>query len=339
MTTKIAINGFGRIGRCIIRSLAKRPIPGLEVVAINDLCAPETLAHLLKYDSIHRTFEAAVRAEEQGIRVNDAFISTSAARDPKDLDWASQGVDIVLECTGLFTDGRKSIAHIEAGAQKVVVSAPATHHDKTIVYGVNHHEYDPVKHKIISAGSCTTNGLAPLAKTLDDRFGIESGLLTTIHAYTNDQHVLDLPHRKGDLRRARAAAVNMIPTSTGAAKAISQVLPKLAGKLDGVAVRVPTIDVSLIDLTVCTRDELTVESIHDAMKSAATDGPLAPVFEYSELPLVSSDYIGHPASSIFDATQTRVLGTRHAKVFAWYDNEWAFACRMLDVANMIATKL
>jgi glyceraldehyde 3-phosphate dehydrogenase len=339
MGTRIAINGFGRIGRCVVRSLHKRGIEDLEVVAINDLCDAETLAHLLRYDSIHRTFEQSVSADGSSLRVGDQKISISAVRDPRELAWQELGVDVVLECTGLFTDGAKAIGHVEAGARKVLVSAPAKNHDKTIVFGVNHDEYDPVKHQIVSAGSCTTNCLAPIAKVLDDQFGLEHGLLTTVHAYTNDQHLLDLPHPKGDLRRARAAAVNMIPSSTGAARAIAQVLPHLDGKLDGVAVRVPTLDVSLVDLTLQSRESLSADAIHSAMRNAAESGPLAPVFDYTELPLVSGDFIGCPASSVFDATQTRVLGDRFAKVFAWYDNEWGFANRMIDLARLIGGRL
>ncbi|HVR20226.1 MAG TPA: glyceraldehyde 3-phosphate dehydrogenase NAD-binding domain-containing protein, partial [Polyangiaceae bacterium] len=249
MATKIGINGFGRIGRCVLRALHQRKVDGLEVVGINDLTDTKTLAHLLKYDSIHRGFTAAtVSHTEKTLVVGGKEIAVSALKDPKDLPWKAQGVDIVLECTGLFTDKEKAAAHLTAGASKVIISAPAKNHDITLVMGVNHDQYDGSKHHIVSNGSCTTNCLAPVAKVMLDNFGIEKGLMTTIHSYTNDQSLLDLPHRKGDLRRARAAAVSMIPSSTGAAKALSEVIPSLKGKFDGLAIRVPTIDVSLVDL-------------------------------------------------------------------------------------------
>ncbi len=339
MATKIAINGFGRIGRCVLRALVERNLgSSLEVVAINDLTDPRTLAHLLRYDSIHGVFGADVKAAEGAMTVAGQTIQVTAQKDPKDLPWASLGVDVVLECTGLFTDGPKAQAHLAAGAKKVLISAPAKGHDKTIVLGVNHDEYDPAKHHILSNGSCTTNCLAPIAKVLHESFGIEHGLMTTIHSYTNDQHILDLPHRKGDLRRARAAAVNMIPSSTGAAKALSEVIPALKGKFDGQSVRVPTVDVSLVDLTLRTERALSKETIHAAMKAAA-EGPMKGFLQYTEEELVSSDYIGNPASSIFDATMTQTLGDRFAKVFAWYDNEWGFSNRMLDLALIVAGKL
>jgi glyceraldehyde 3-phosphate dehydrogenase len=247
-------------------------------------------------------------------------------------------VDIVLECTGLFTDKAKAAAHLDAGAKKVIISAPAKNHDLTIVMGVNDDKYDGSKHHVLSNGSCTTNCLAPVAKVLLDTFGVERGLMTTVHSYTNDQALLDLPHRKGDLRRARAAAVSMIPTSTGAAKALSEVIPELKGRFDGLAIRVPTIDVSLVDLTVTTEKPVSVESINAAMKKAAESGPLKGFLYYTDEELVSSDYIGHPGSSIFDATQTKTLGDRFAKVFSWYDNEWGFSNRMLDLVRLVASK-
>jgi glyceraldehyde 3-phosphate dehydrogenase len=339
MPTKIGINGFGRIGRCILRALVEEKISDVEVVAINDLTDTRTLAHLLKYDSIHRTFKAAaVGSKEKSLTVGGKEIAVTAIKDPKELPWKSMGVDIVLECTGLFTDKAKAAAHVEAGAKKVIISAPAKGHDITLVLGVNDDKYDPAKHVFISNGSCTTNCLAPIAKVLLDNFGIERGLMTTIHSYTNDQSLLDLPHRKGDLRRARAAAVSMIPSSTGAAKALSEVIPALEGKFDGLAIRVPTIDVSLVDLTLSTEKPVTVAAINAAMKKAAESAPLKGILHYVDEELVSSDFIGHPGSSIFDATQTKVLGDRFAKVFSWYDNEWGFANRMVDLARLVAKR-
>jgi glyceraldehyde 3-phosphate dehydrogenase len=337
MTVKVGINGFGRIGRCILRALVERKVSEVEVVAINDLTDTKTLAHLLKYDSVHRTFRAAsVAAKEKAITVGGKDIEVLAIKDPKELPWKSLGVDVVLECTGLFTDRAKAEGHITAGAKKVVISAPAKNQDLTIVMGVNHDAYDPAKHHIISNASCTTNCLAPVAKVMLDTFGVERGLMTTVHAYTNDQNLLDLPHK--DLRRARAAAVSIIPTSTGAAKAVSEVIPALKGKFDGLAMRVPTVDVSLVDLTLTTEKPVTVESINAAMKQAASSGPLKGFLEYTEEPLVSSDYIGTAASSVFDATQTKVMGDKFAKVFAWYDNEWGFSSRMVDLAILMAKK-
>jgi glyceraldehyde 3-phosphate dehydrogenase len=339
MSVKVGINGFGRIGRCILRSLFERKITDVEVVAINDLTDTKTLAHLLKYDSIHRTFRAApVGRTDKGLTVGDKSIQVTAIRDPKELPWKSLGVDVVLECTGLFTDRAKAEAHLGAGAKKVIISAPAKNQDLTIVMGVNDGQYDPSKHTIISNGSCTTNCLAPVAKVLLDNFGVERGLMTTVHSYTNDQNLLDLPHSKGDLRRARAAAVSMIPATTGAAKALSEVIPALKGKFDGLAVRVPTVDVSLVDLTVTTEKPVTVEAINAAMKKASETAPLKGYLDYTEEELVSSDYIGNAASSTFDATQTKVIGERFAKVFAWYDNEWGFSNRMVDLALLIAKK-
>ncbi len=339
MPTKIGINGFGRIGRCVLRALYQEKVSDVEVVAINDLTDTRTLAHLLKYDSIHRRFTAAaVEAKEKSLVVGGNEIAVTAIKDPKELPWKALGVDIVLECTGLFTDKAKAAAHIEAGAKKVIISAPAKGHDITLVLGVNDEMYDPAKHVFISNGSCTTNCLAPIAKVMLDNFGIVQGLMTTIHSYTNDQSLLDLPHRKGDLRRARAAAVSMIPSTTGAAKAMSEVIPSLKGKFDGLAVRVPTIDVSLVDLTLTTEKPVTVEAINAAMKKAAESGPLKNILYYVDEELVSSDFIGHPGSSLFDATQTKVLGDRFCKVFSWYDNEWGFANRMVDLARLVAKR-
>lgn len=340
MATKIGINGFGRIGRCVVRALYERGIKDLEVVGINDLTDTKTLAHLLKYDSIHRGFKAAtVGHTDKALTLNGREVQVTSIKDPKELPWKSLGVDVVMECTGLFTDKAKASAHIDAGAKKVLISAPAKNHDITLVMGVNHEQYDPANHHVLSNGSCTTNCLAPVAKVMLDNFGVEKGLMTTIHSYTNDQSLLDLPHRKGDLRRARAAAVSMIPSTTGAAKALSEVIPSLKGKFDGLAIRVPTIDVSLVDLTLTTDKAVSVESINAAMKKAAESGPLKGFLYYVDEELVSSDFIGHPGSSIFDATQTKVLGDRYAKVFSWYDNEWGFANRMIDLAELVAKKL
>lgn len=304
---------------------------------INDLTNAKTLAHLLKYDSIHRTFGKSVSHREDAIIVDGKEIAVTALKDPKELPLAKLGVDIVFECTGLFTDREKASAHLAAGAKKVIISAPAKNHDKTLVLGVNHDEYDAKAHHIVSNGSCTTNCLAPVAKVLHDTFGIQHGLMTTVHAYTNDQNILDIPHRKGDLRRARAAAVSMIPTSTGAAKALAEVVPSLKGKLDGSAIRVPTVDVSIVDLTIQTEKALSKDAIHAAIKAAAA-GPMKGFLDYTEEELVSCDYIGNPASSVFDGTMTQVVGDKFAKVFAWYDNEWGFSNRMLDLASLMVAK-
>ncbi|HYO92952.1 MAG TPA: type I glyceraldehyde-3-phosphate dehydrogenase [Polyangiaceae bacterium] len=340
MATKIGINGFGRIGRCVVRALYERGIKDVEIVGINDLTDTRSLAHLLKYDSIHRGFKAAtVGHTDTGITLNGKDVQVTALKDPKELPWKSLGADIVLECTGLFTDKSKAIGHVGAGAKKVIISAPAKDHDLTVVMGVNHDKYDADKHQILSNGSCTTNCLAPVAQVLLYNFGVERGLMTTIHSYTNDQSLLDLPHRKGDLRRARAAAVSMIPSTTGAAKALSEVIPELKGKFDGLAIRVPTIDVSLVDLTLTTEKPVSVEAINAAMKKAAESDPLKGFLYYVDEELVSSDFIGHPGSSIFDSTQTKILGDRFAKVFSWYDNEWGFANRMVDLAQLVSQKL
>ncbi|MDI1484593.1 type I glyceraldehyde-3-phosphate dehydrogenase [Polyangium sp. y55x31] len=338
MATRIAINGFGRIGRCIVRALVERGEKDLEIVAINDLTDAGTLAHLLRFDSIHREFRAAKVSHGDGyIALDDKRIQVLAKKDPAELPWKDLGVDIVLECTGLFTDKAKAALHQNAGAKRVIISAPAKGQDLTVVMGVNEGQYDPAKHTIISCGSCTTNCLAPIAKVMLDNFGIVRGLMTTIHSYTNDQHILDLPHRKGDLRRARAAAVNMVPSSTGAAKALSEVIPELKGKFDGQAIRVPTVDVSLVDLTLETEKPISKDAIHDAMKRAA-EGPMKGILEYTDLQLVSGDYIGNPHSSIFDATLTQHIGDKFTKVFSWYDNEWGFSNRMIDLAKLMAAK-
>ncbi len=338
MPTKIAINGFGRIGRCIVRAMAERNIKDLELVAINDLTDAKTLAHLYNYDSVHRRAKHPSKALEAAIDFGAWNAKIIAEKDPAKLPWKALGVDVVLECTGLFTDKDKAEAHIAAGAKKVIISAPAKGHDATIVLGVNTEAYDAAKHTVISCGSCTTNCLAPVAKVLNDSFGIQRGLMTTVHSYTNDQAVLDIPHRKGDLRRARAAAVNMIPSTTGAAKALSEVIPALKGKFDGQAMRVPTMDVSVVDLTFETDKALTKDAIHAAMKAAA-EGPMKGILDFVEVPLVSSDFIGDPHSSCFDATITQVLGDKFAKIFSWYDNEWGFSNRMVELSQLVAAKL
>jgi glyceraldehyde 3-phosphate dehydrogenase len=338
MARKIGINGFGRIGRCIVRALNERKVNDLEVVAINDLTDAKTLAHLYNYDTVHGRAEVRAQAGEGQLTIGGKAIKIVAEKEPGKLPWKDLGVDVVLECTGLFTDKEKAKAHIEAGAKKVIISAPAKNHDVTIALGVNTEQYDGSKHHILSCASCTTNCLAPVAKVLNDSFGIKRGLMTTIHSYTNDQAVLDIPHRKGDLRRARAAAQNMIPSSTGAAKALSEVIPALKGKLDGQAVRVPTMDVSLVDLTFESEKPLTKDAIHAAMKAAA-EGPMKGILGFTEEQLVSSDFIGDPRSSIFDATVTQVQGDNFAKVFSWYDNEWGFSNRMIELAQLVAQKL
>ncbi len=338
MATKIAINGFGRIGRCIVRALHERKITDLEIVAINDLTDAKTLAHLYNYDTVHGRAEPRAEATENTFAIAGKAIKIVAERDPAKLPWKSLGVDIVLECTGLFTDKESASAHITAGAKKVIISAPAKNHDATIVLGVNTEVYDSAKHAVISCGSCTTNCLAPVAKVLHDSFGVKRALMTTVHSYTNDQAVLDIPHRKGDLRRARAAAQNMIPSSTGAAKALAEVIPALKGKFDGQAIRVPTMDVSVVDLTFETERPLTKESLHAAIK-AASEGPMRNILGFTEEPLVSSDFIGDPRSSIFDATVTQVMGDNFAKIMSWYDNEWGFSNRMVELSQLVASKL
>ena len=338
MATKIAINGFGRIGRCIVRALVDRKVTDLEVVAINDITDPKTLAHLYNYDTVHGRAAHRATALEGHFEINGKKIRVVAEKDPTKLPWKEVGADIVLECTGLFTEREKVSAHLQAGAKKVIISAPAKGQDATIVLGVNTEAYDAAKHTILSCGSCTTNCLAPVAKVLLDSFGIERGLMTTIHSYTNDQAVLDIPHRKGDLRRARAAALNMIPSSTGAAKALAEVIPALKGKFDGQSMRVPTMDVSIVDLTFESSRPLSKDAIHAAMK-AASEGPMKGILGYTTEELVSSDYIGDARSSIFDATITQVMGEKFAKVFSWYDNEWGFSNRMIELAQLVAGKL
>jgi len=331
---RVGINGFGRIGRNVLRACLGDDT--LEFVAVNDITDAKTLAHLLKYDSVHGTLAEQVRAEGDGLAVGGRKVRVLAERDPAKLPWKTLGVDLVLECSGLFTEREKAAKHLDAGAKKVIISAPSKNADFTICYGVNHTAYDPRSHHVVSNASCTTNCLAPLAKVLHDTFGVRRGLMTTVHSYTNDQRILDLPHE--DLRRARAAALSMIPTSTGAAKAIGLVIPALNGKLDGMAVRVPTPNVSLVDLTAELEKPATEESINAAVREAA-NGPLKGILQYCDEPLVSSDFNGTPYSSIFDSKLTRVIDKTFCKVLSWYDNEWGFSTRMRDVALLVGRSL
>jgi len=328
MSRKIAINGFGRIGRQVFRILHGQS--DIEVVAINDLTDPSMLAHLLKYDSVHRRFGAEVEVTEGGISVDGRHIAVSAERDPSKLAWGEKGVELVMECTGVFRTKEQASAHLDAGASYVIISAPAKGVDLTVVMGVNDDQLDPSVHKVVSNGSCTTNCLAPVVKVIDDNFGVEHGMMTTIHSYTNDQRLLDLPH--SDKRMARAAAMSMIPSTTGAAAAIGLVLPHLKGKLDGIAVRVPTPNVSLVDVVFQTRDEVTAEAVNAALKSAS-EGSMKGVLGFEEDLLVSSDFIGDPHSSIVDAANTAVMSGRTLKVLSWYDNEWGFSSRMVDLTR------
>ncbi|MGV1100859.1 type I glyceraldehyde-3-phosphate dehydrogenase [Thiovibrio sp. JS02] len=328
MAIRIGINGFGRIGRNIFRALEKDPLfKDIEVVAINDLTSNAVLAHLLKYDSVMGVYGKNVLAGEEGISVDGKAVRIFNHRNPADIPWGSLGVDYVVESTGLFTDSEKASLHLEAGAKKVVISAPAKGKVKTIVMGVNEDEYDPMEDHILSNASCTTNCLAPVAKVILDRFGIKTGLMTTVHAYTNDQRILDFPHN--DLRRARAAAMSMIPTKTGAAAAVSLVIPELKGKFDGLAVRVPTPNVSLVDVVMEVERETTVPEVNQALREAANR-----YLGYSEEPLVSIDYQGNPHSSVVDALSTKVIGTS-VKVLSWYDNEWGYSNRVLDLIRMM----
>ena len=329
MAVRVGINGFGRIGRLVFRAAQGKAI---EIVGINDLTDAATLAHLLKWDSIHGRFPGEVEAGDASIVVDGHSIPVSAERDPAKLPWKQLGAEIVIESTGIFADREGAGKHLTAGAERVIISAPAKDPDVTIVLGVNTDAYDPEKHRIVSNASCTTNCLGPVAKVLNDEFGLESGWMTTIHAYTNDQVTLDFPHK--DLRRARAAALSMIPTSTGAAKAIGLVMPELKGKLDGYAMRVPTADVSIVDLSAKLKTSTSVEGINAAMKAAA-DGPLKGILQYTEEPLVSIDFLGNPHSSILDAQSTKVMDGNFAKVLAWYDNEWGYSSRVVDLALLM----
>ncbi len=334
MTIKLGINGFGRIGRRIFRAALSHP--DVEVTAINDLTDTATIAHLLAFDSVHGRLDESVSADEDGIIVDGKKIMVTALRDPAEIPWKNSNVDIVAECTGIFRNRDAAYKHIEAGAKKVIISAPASDPDITIVMGVNHDKYDPEKHSIISNASCTTNCLAPVAKVVLDNFGIEQGMMTTVHAYTGDQRLLDFPHK--DLRRARSAALSMIPTTTGAAKAVALVLPELKGKLNGLSVRVPTPNVSLVDfVAIVEKDNITKEEVNQALKNAA-ENELAGILHFSELPLVSVDYNGSPFSSIVDGLCTDVLG-KMVKIYSWYDNETGYSTRMVDLAAMVGKSL
>jgi len=335
MKTKVGINGFGRIGRLVLRSINECQNDKLEVVAVNDLSDTRTNAHLLKWDSTYGGYPGEVKAKDDVIVVDGREIKVISERNPGDIAWRDCGVDIVIESTGLFTDATKAAAHLQGGAKKVIISAPAKNEDVTIVLGVNEDHYDPARHKVISNASCTTNGIAPAVKVLHQNFGVSKGLMTTIHAYTNDQRILDTFHK--DLRRARSAAMNIIPTTTGAAKAVTQVMPELKGRIHGLAFRVPTPTVSVIDFVADLDKEVTVEQVNQAFK-AASGGPLAGILEYCEEELVSMDFKGNPASSILDAPSTMVIGGNMVKILTWYDNEWGYSCRLADLAAYIAGK-
>ncbi len=335
LTTRIGINGFGRIGRLALRAINQRCSDRLEVVVANDLTDAKTNAHLLKYDTNYGSYPGRVEARENSIVVDQKEIRILAERDPAKIPWRDYGVDIVIESTGLFTHASKAASHLQGGAKKVVISAPAQEEDVSIVLGVNEGQYDPAKHRIISNGSCTTNCIAPVVKVLHRNFGVVHGLMTTIHAYTNDQRILDVFH--SDLRRARAAAVNIIPTTTGAGRTTTVVIPELKGKLHGIAIRVPTSIVSLVDLVADLGREVTVEEVNDAFRRAA-EGELKEILEYCDQPLVSTDFKGNPASAIFDALSTMVIDGNLVKVLAWYDNEWGYSCRLADLCAYIADK-
>jgi len=336
MAIKVGINGFGRIGRLLYRAAIERNAK-IDFVAINDLADAQTNAHLLKYDSVHGRFPGTVEAQSDKLVVNGKPLKVLSQRDPATLPWKDLGVYMAVESTGLFTDRESASKHLQAGAKKVLISAPAKNPDVTVVIGVNEKNYDPEKHNILSNASCTTNCLAPVSKVLADNFGLEKAFMTTTHSYTNDQKVQDIMHK--DLRRARAAAVNIIPTSTGAAKAIGEVLPSCSGKMNGISLRVPTPEVSIVDLTAILGKEVTVEDINAAMKEAA-NGPMKGILEYTEDPIVSSDVLHSTASAVFDAQSTMVMGNKSnfVKVLAWYDNEWGFSCRMVELIEMVGKK-
>jgi glyceraldehyde 3-phosphate dehydrogenase len=333
MSIKVAINGFGRIGRNLVRCSMNDP--RIEIVGVNDITKPEVLAHLLKYDSVLGRFDGSVELKDGNLLVNNKEIKVFAEKDPAKLDWSSLGAQVVVESTGLFTEGEKAKAHLKGTVKKVVISAPGKNVDGTFCVGVNMETYDPSRHNIISNASCTTNCLAPLAKVLDEKCEIQSGFMTTIHSYTNDQNLLDLPHR--DLRRARAAAINMVPSTTGAAKAIGLVLPRLAGKLDGLAIRVPTPNVSLVDLVTIVKNPASREEINKALKEASL-GSLKGILGYTEEPLVSTDFMQCPDSGTVDAEQTKVMGNL-VKTMAWYDNEWGYSCRLRDIVKYVGERL
>ena len=331
MSVRVGINGFGRIGRNVFRA-ATLGETDVEIVAVNDITDTGTLAHLLDYDSVFGRYPGHVHAHDDHLHVDDTEIRVFAERDPANLPWGDLGVDVVIESTGFFTERSKAAAHLDGGAKKVIISAPAKGPDITVCIGVNDHEYDPAAHHVISNASCTTNCLAPLAKVLMDSFGVEHGFMTTCHAYTGDQRLLDAPH--SDLRRARSAALSIIPTSTGAARAIGEVLPAMKGKLDGIALRVPTPDGSVVDLTVEVSRDTTTEEVNAAFLAASEDGPLAGILGYTEDPIVSRDIVGDPRSSLLDASLTMVRGTT-VKLISWYDNEWAYSCRVVDLAERV----
>jgi glyceraldehyde 3-phosphate dehydrogenase len=336
MAIRVGINGFGRIGRQVVRAAKLQGTKDIDFVAVNDLTDTKTLAHLFKYDSVHRTYKGTVKSNNGSIVVDGDEIKVLAEKDPAKLPWKDLGVDIVLESTGRFTNAPDARKHIDGGAKKVIISAPAKGEDITIVLGVNEKKYDPAKHTIISNASCTTNCLVPMVKVVRDAFGFVRGSMVTIHSYTNDQNVLDLPHK--DLRRARAAALSIIPTTTGAAKATSLVIPELKGKIDGIAIRVPTPDVSLTDLAVVVEKPVTVDAINDAFRAAAS-GPMKGILEYTDEELVSSDFIGNPASCIFDAKSTNVVDGTLLKVSGWYDNEWGYSSRCVDLLRFVGKQL
>ena len=333
MAVKVGINGFGRIGRNIYR--AAMDDAGVDIVAVNDITDPRTLAHLLKYDSVLGNLDAQVQSKEDSIQVGGHSIRVFKVRDPAELDWKSVGAEVVVESTGLFTKGPLAAKHLRDTVKKVIISAPATDPDHTLVLGVNDNTYDPGKHHVVSNASCTTNCLPPVVKVLNDTFGIVHGTMTTVHSYTNDQRLLDLPHQ--DLRRARSAVLSMIPTSTGAAKALHLVIPELKGKLDGFALRVPTPNVSVVDLTVTVQKKTTVDAVHQAFQQAAA-GPLKGILAYSDEELVSIDFRGNPHSAIYDAGYTRVVADTCVKVLAWYDNEWGYSCRVVDLIKFLAQR-
>ncbi len=336
MSTRVAINGFGRIGRNVLRSALESGDSGLEFVAVNDLTDSETLAHLFKHDSVHGTYPGRVRITDDGLVVDGEEIRVLSERDPADLPWGDLKVDVVVESTGRFREREDAARHLTAGARKVIISAPGRNEDVTVVLGVNEDDYDPQRHDVVSNASCTTNCLAPVVKVLLERFGFRRGVMTTVHSYTNDQSLLDLPHR--DLRRARAAAVSMIPTTTGAARATARVIPEVEGKLDGMAVRVPTPDVSIVDLVAEVDRDTSIEEVNAAFEEAAR-GPLEGILAYSADPLVSIDYTGHAASSIVDGDSTNVIDGRMIKLLAWYDNEWGYSSRVVDLARYVGERL
>ncbi len=335
MTTRIGINGFGRIGRQVLKATLERHPDDLEVVAVNDLTDPETNAHLLKYDSTYGRFPGKVEALENGLSIDGKEVKVVAERDPARIPWGDHGVDIVVESTGIFTDATKAAGHLEGGAKKVIISAPAKSEDLTVVLGVNDDTYDPGAHRIVSNASCTTNCIAPVAKVLHDRFNVHKGLMSTIHSYTNDQKILDQVH--DDLRRSRAAAANIVPTSTGAARAVGLALPELNGRIHGLAYRVPTTTVSIVDFTAEIDGDVTAEEVNDAFREAAATS-MQGILDVSDEPLVSSDFRGDPHSAILDSLSTIVIGGNMVKVLAWYDNEWGYSCRVSDLAQFMASK-